>query len=75
MKIRSALLLALMALIIAVAAGCAAPAAGGDTNDDAASEMRIVSLMPSNTDILFALGLGEALVGVTDYCGCCWKDP
>ena len=68
MKIRSALLLALMALIIAVAAGCAAPAAGGDTNDDAASEMRIVSLMPSNTEILFALGLGEALVGVTDYC-------
>jgi iron complex transport system substrate-binding protein len=57
-----------MALIIAVAAGCAAPAAGGDTNDDAASEMRIVSLMPSNTEILFALGLGEALVGVTDYC-------
>ena len=24
--------------------------------------------MPSNTEILFALGLGEALVGVTDYC-------
>ena len=68
MKLRSALLLALLALFIAAAAGCAAPAAGGDTNDDAASEMRIVSLMPSNTEILFALGLGEALVGVTDYC-------
>ncbi len=29
---------------------------------------RIVSLAPSNTEILFALGLGERVVGVTDYC-------
>jgi len=29
---------------------------------------RIVSLAPSNTEILFALGLGEKVVGVTDYC-------
>lgn len=28
---------------------------------------RIVSLAPSNTEILFALGLGEQVVGVTDY--------
>lgn len=29
---------------------------------------RIVSLAPSNTEILFALGLGDRVVGVTSYC-------
>lgn len=29
---------------------------------------RIVSLAPSNTEILFALGLGKKIVGVTSYC-------
>ena len=29
---------------------------------------RIVSLSPSNTEILFALGLGDRVVGVTEYC-------
>ncbi len=29
---------------------------------------RIVSLSPSNTEILFALGLGDKVVGVTDFC-------
>ncbi len=29
---------------------------------------RIVSLSPTNTEILFALGLGDRVVGVTDYC-------
>lgn len=29
---------------------------------------RIVSLSPSHTEILFALGLGERVVGVTNYC-------
>jgi len=29
---------------------------------------RIISLAPSNTEILFALGLGEKVVGVTDWC-------
>ena len=29
---------------------------------------RIVSLAPSNTEILFALGLGDNVVGVTDWC-------
>ncbi len=29
---------------------------------------RIISLSPSNTEILFALGLGEKVVGVTEYC-------
>jgi len=29
---------------------------------------RIVSLAPSNTEILYALGLGDKLVGDTQYC-------
>jgi iron complex transport system substrate-binding protein len=29
---------------------------------------RIISLAPSNTEILFALGLGDKVVGVTDMC-------
>ncbi|MBM3118662.1 MAG: cobalamin-binding protein [Chloroflexi bacterium] len=29
---------------------------------------KIVSLAPSNTEILFALGLGDKVVGVTEYC-------
>ncbi|MGA9919809.1 MAG: cobalamin-binding protein, partial [Candidatus Dormiibacterota bacterium] len=30
--------------------------------------MRIVSLLPSSTEICFALGLGQSLVGVTHEC-------
>ncbi len=30
--------------------------------------MRIISLAPSNTEILFALGLGDRVVGVTSFC-------
>jgi ABC-type Fe3+-hydroxamate transport system substrate-binding protein len=33
-----------------------------------ASPRRIVSLIPSITETLFALGLGDAIVGVTAYC-------
>ena len=29
---------------------------------------RIISLAPGNTEILFALGLGDRVVGVTEYC-------
>jgi iron complex transport system substrate-binding protein len=32
-----------------------------------ANPQRIISLAPSNTEILFALGLGDRVVGVTDY--------
>ena len=30
--------------------------------------MRICSLLPSGTEILFELGLGEQIIGVTEYC-------
>ncbi|MEW6541593.1 MAG: cobalamin-binding protein [Bacillota bacterium] len=33
-----------------------------------ASPARIISLAPSNTEMLFALGLGPKIVGVTDFC-------
>jgi iron complex transport system substrate-binding protein len=33
-----------------------------------ANPERIVSLSPSNTEILFAVGAGDKVVGVTDYC-------
>lgn len=33
-----------------------------------AGSLRIVSLAPSNTELLFALGLGEHIVGVTRFC-------
>jgi iron complex transport system substrate-binding protein len=34
----------------------------------AALPQRIVSLAPSNTEILFAVGAGDQVVGVTEYC-------
>jgi iron complex transport system substrate-binding protein len=55
--------------------GCTSPAAPGNITDDLGRNVqiesipdRIVSLAPSNTEILFALGLGDKIVGVTDYC-------
>lgn len=30
--------------------------------------MRIISLVPSHTEIFFALGLGDHVVGVTIHC-------
>lgn len=30
--------------------------------------MKIISLAPNNTEVLFALGLGDRVVGVTSYC-------
>nr|MBC8263760.1 ABC transporter substrate-binding protein [Anaerolineales bacterium] len=40
----------------------------GRTVEIVSSPQRIVSLAPSNTEILFALGLGDKVVGVTDFC-------
>jgi iron complex transport system substrate-binding protein len=34
----------------------------------AKTPQRLISLAPSNTEILFALGLGDKVVGVTDFC-------
>lgn len=65
----------LAVLLLLSAAGCGEPeqvpedapeqTPPGETD---AGPARIISLMPSNTEILFALGLEEAVVGVTDWC-------
>ncbi len=72
--------LIVLLLLTAVPAGCTrggAPSTTGEVTlvDLANREVsldgeveRIVSLSPGNTEIVFALGLGERVVGVTDYC-------
>ena len=68
-------------LVLAIVASAVFPTAGLATTypitvtDDLGREItipelpvRIVSLAPSNTEILFALGLGDRVVGVTDFC-------
>ncbi|MCX7912794.1 MAG: ABC transporter substrate-binding protein [Dehalococcoidales bacterium] len=49
-------------------AGAVIDQLGRTVNIKATKPERIVSLAPSNTEILFALGLGERVVGVTEYC-------
>ena len=53
-----------MALLVA-AAGCSK---GRPAPDPPTSPQRIVSLAPSLTETLFALGVGDRVVGVTRYC-------
>jgi len=69
-------LLPLMSMaLVAVACAPAEPAFYGTTVDDLGRTVsieeipqRIISLAPSNTEILFALGLGDKVVGVTEFC-------
>ncbi len=42
--------------------------ARGKTFDTQSAPRRIVSLVPSHTETLFAFGAGDRVVGVTDYC-------
>ena len=69
--------IALVAIILVLATS--SPARDTSTTQDLTDDLgrqvaingtpqRIVSLAPSNTEILFALGLGDEVVGVTDYC-------
>ena len=61
-------------VIILIAAGCSAPTKTDkkDNQDKAENAQkskpkyhRIISLMPSNTEILYQLGLGDDIVGVS----------
>lgn len=68
-------LLVLLSLALFLGPGCASPSPPGNVVDDLGRTVnieqipqRIVSLAPSNTEILFALSLGDRVVGVTEYC-------
>lgn len=63
--IRRGLLLAVLALVVACTAGEPAPALAPAP---ASAPQRIVSLAPALTSMLFRLGLGPRVVGVTRYC-------
>jgi len=79
--IRLLIRLAIIAGMITLAAGCTPPMletplpqpvvitdSRGQEVTLASDVQRIVSLAPSNTEILFALGLGDKVVGVTNFC-------
>jgi len=65
---RVAVLLALVGLAPAAAAGFTASDQTGRTVTLPAPPRRIISLVPSVTETLFAIGAQDALVGVTDFC-------
>ena len=52
-----------LSLLLLAALGCA----GARDDNEPAAGRRIVSLAPSITETIFALGLGDRLVGVDDY--------
>lgn len=61
----------ILAAILAVAllaGGCGDGVGEEQTAGDVTVPLRIVSLAPSLTETLFALGLGDRVVGVTRYC-------
>lgn len=68
-------LLVLLSLLVSTTIGCQAEFTPGTYTDDMGREItidevpeRIVSHVPGITEMLFALGLGERVVGVSDYC-------
>ncbi len=74
-KVVKCLLVLLSIALVLIACTPAEPAPPGFVVDDLGRSVniekipqRIVSLAPSNTEILFALGLGEKVVGVTEFC-------
>jgi len=63
------------ALALLLCLSCAPQSSPGNIVDNLGRKVtlieipqRIVSLAPSNTEILFALGLGDKVVGITEYC-------
>ena len=65
----------LLSLLVSLVAGCQPQFQSGTYTDDMGREVRIekvpqriVSHVPSITETLFALGLSEKVVGVSDYC-------
>jgi iron complex transport system substrate-binding protein len=74
MKVRG-LILVLVVLSMVVLVGCQAETPIGNYTDDLGrtvqikgAPQRIISLAPSNTEMVYALGLEDRLIGVTTYC-------
>lgn len=74
-NIRWSISILLMVAFLFPVTACAPQAVPGALVDDLGRTVniekvpqRIVSLAPSNTEILFALGLGDKVVGVTEFC-------
>jgi iron complex transport system substrate-binding protein len=69
-------LFVLLSLALLISLSCGSPPHGeigitdqlGRTVEFDKIPQRIISLAPSNTEILFALGLADRVVAVTDYC-------
>ncbi len=55
-------------LCLFLAAAVALPTAAVASDDPPAAPARIVSLAPSITELIFALNVGDRVVGVTDWC-------
>jgi iron complex transport system substrate-binding protein len=65
----------LVLLSLALLAGCRTQSVQGNYTDDLGRKVQIkgiptkmISLCPSNTEIVYALGLEDKLIGVTTYC-------
>jgi len=73
--LRFGIVVVLLTLLVSTAMACQPKFKPGTYTDDMGREIsidkmpeRIVSHVPPITEILFALGLGEKVVGVSDYC-------
>ncbi len=75
-NLKNLLLAAIAGLSVLISGlACGQPMPAAHISDDAGAPVkidqpasRIISLAPSNTEIVYALGLQDRLVGVTEYC-------
>lgn len=73
-RLFSHLFLLVTCLAVTSLAGCGAPASApavklaGGKHEEAAATLRIVSLVPSFTEVVYAVGAQDRLVGVSSYC-------
>jgi iron complex transport system substrate-binding protein len=56
-----------LSALLVLAAGCGAPPPAAGDGAGSGAPQRIVSMSPNVTEILFALGLGDRVVGVDDF--------